>query len=355
MRVYNKTAISIFNFFTFNYCTTLLLGDRDIKALNVKCNNHLNGCHWQGTKGTLDQHLDKCDYAIVQCPNDCHENNLLRKDLQHHMAQLCSEREYKCPDCSMMDVYRVITGPHQDVCERKKVKCENKECDCVLERRLVEDHVAQDCDYTEVSCKYVLLGCKKKMIRKDMKKHEEDHEGHLSLALKSVVDLNSKVLVLQSQANKGKLASIKVSDYSYKKRNNVTYRSEPFFTSPSGYKMELQVYTNGCVEGLGTHLSTFLHVLEGPFDSQLSWPLLGTFKLELLNQLEDNNHHVQSWKFIDNACSCRGAAQSWGKRRFIEQSALTLDSSKNVQYLKDDTLYFKVYLEDGITCKHWLE
>ena len=33
------------------------------------------------------------------------------------------------------------------------------------------------------------------MIHKDMKKYEEDHEGHLSLALKSIVDLNSKVLV----------------------------------------------------------------------------------------------------------------------------------------------------------------
>ena len=339
----------------FNYCTTLLLGDRDVKALGVKCNNHLNGCHWQGTIGTLDQHLGKCDYSVVDCPNDCHEDNLLRKDVQNHMAQLCSEREYKCPDCSMKDAYRVITGPHQDTCERKKVECENKKCDCILERRLVEDHVAQDCDYTEVSCKNALLGCEKKMIRKDMKKHEEDHEGHLSLALKLIVDLNSKVLVLHSQGNKGKLASIKVSNYSCKKRNNIKYKSESFFTSPSGYKMELQVYTNGDREVLGTHLSTYLYVIEGPFDSQLSWPLLGTFKLELLNQLEDNNHHVASWKFIDNECSRRGAAIGWGFHKFIEQSALKLDSSKNIQYLKDDTLCFKLYLEDGITHKHWLD
>ena len=61
-----------------------MLGNRDIKALGVKCNNHLNGCHWLGTIGTLDQHLDKCDYAIVKCPNKCRGSNLLRKDLQHH-------------------------------------------------------------------------------------------------------------------------------------------------------------------------------------------------------------------------------------------------------------------------------
>ena len=55
------------------------------------------------------------------------------------------------------------------------MECTNKECDCFLECRLVQDHVAQDCDYTEVSCKYALLGCEKKMIRKDIKKHDKDH------------------------------------------------------------------------------------------------------------------------------------------------------------------------------------
>ena len=291
--------------------------------------------------------MDKCDYAVVECPNACHEDNLLRKDLQHHIAQLCSEREYECPDCSMKDVYRVITCPHQDVCERKKVKCENKECDCILERRLVQDHVAQDCDYTEVSCMYALLGCKKKTIRKDMKKHEEDHEGHLSLALKSIVDLNTKVLRLQWQVEKGALTFVKVSDCSYKRRNNITYISEPFFTSPGGYRMELWVFTNGRGGGSGTHLSIFLHILEGPFDSQLSWPLLATFKLELLNQLEDKNHYALSLKFIDNESGHPGATNGWGLHKFIEQSALKLDSSKNIQYLKDDTLYFRVFLKDA--------
>ena len=297
-----------------------------------------------------------CGYAIVKCPYICGGNNLLRKDIQHHTAQLCSEREYQCPDCSMENVYRVITGPHQDVCERKKVKCENNKCDCVLERRLVWDHVAQDCDYTEVSCKYALLGCEKKMNRKDMKMHEEDHEGHLCLALKSVVDMKKEMLRLQWQVERRALTLVKVSDFSSKKRNDIMYKSEPFFTtSHNGYKMELWVFANGCGEGSGTHLTLSLHVREGPFDSQLSWPLIGRFKFELLNQLEDNNHHVKSLKFVDNESGHPGATKGRGFHKFIEQSALKLDSSKNIQYLKDDTLYFKVYLEDDINHKYWLD
>ena len=64
-----------------------------------------------------------------------------------------------------------------------------------------------------MSCKYALLGCEKKIIRKDMKKHEEDHEGHLSLALKSIIDLNNKVLRLQWQVEGG-VSTFKVSGYS---------------------------------------------------------------------------------------------------------------------------------------------
>ena len=106
------------------------------------------------------------------------------------------------------------------------------------------------------------------------------------------------MLVLQSQAKQRKLALIKVSDYSCKKRNNIVYKSEAFFTNPSGYKMELWVYFNGNRGGSGTYMSVFLLILEGPFDSKLSRPLLGTFKFKLLNQLEDN-HHDRSLMFID--------------------------------------------------------
>ena len=112
------------------------------------------------------------------------------------------------------------------------------------------------------------------------------------------------------------------------------------------------MHTNGDRNVSRTHLSVFLHILKGPFDSQLPWPLLGTLKFELLNQLEDKNHRVMTVKFIDNEYSHRGAAKGWGLHKFIEQSALALDLSKNIQYLKDDTLYFIVLAEDGITHKH---
>ena len=248
--------------------------------------------------------MDKCDYAMVECPNKCREAYLLRKDLTQHITRKCHNREYECLDCHIKDAYRVITGPHQYVCERKKVECTNKDCDCVLERRLVQDHVAQDCDYTEVSCKYALLGCEKKMIRKDIKTHEADNDGHMCLALTSITDLKNRVLVLESQSRVKSLATIKVSNYSAMRRNNAEYLSTPFFTSPTGYCMRLSVYSSGCMREKDANVGVVLQVLEGPFDSELPWPLTGKFKVELLNQLENKNHCIKLINFAaDDDCS----------------------------------------------------
>ena len=72
--------------------------------------------------------------------------------------------------------------------------------------------------------------------------------------------------------------------------------------------------------------------------------------VELLNQLEDANHHVGHIDFpaegeyskrVDDHKSCSGYC-SWG---YIPHSALDYDAAKNYQYLKDDCLCFRVSAE----------
>ena len=46
----------------------------------------------------------------------------------------------------------------------------------------------------------------------------------------------------------------------------------PFFTHPHGYRLCLQVFPNGYRRGKGTHVSLFMYVMQGPFDSLLKWP-----------------------------------------------------------------------------------
>ena len=219
-------------------------GGREINALRVKCNNYVRGCSWKRTVGTLQDHLAKCNFALVPCPNGCNNRYILRKDLPAHLSDLCPEREYQCQDCGLKDKYRVITGPHEEKCEKKKVSCVNEGCDSIVERGCVQEHVRLSCNYTEVSCEYASIGCGEKKIRKEIKVHEEDDKLHLSLALSKITELNRRMFRLENQSSLsegGLQVTFMVPKYSYKKRNNCSHVSEPFFTSLTGYKMCLEV------------------------------------------------------------------------------------------------------------------
>ena len=84
--------------------------------------------------------------------------------------------------------------------------------------------------------------------------------------------------------------------------------------------------------------------------NHLVFPFKGTTTIELLNQLEDRQHHK---KF----CACRDteddsksvtdrvmAGVAGGVCKFISHFELGNDA-KNCQYLKDDCLVFRIYAE----------
>ena len=336
---------------------TSLLGHRDIQALGVRCSNVDSGCGWEGTVGTLQDHVTKCDFILVPCPNGCEESEsglilqLLRKELEEHISSQCPKREYQCRDCGRKDEYGVITGLHVSECPKKLVKCPNETCSVSLERCCVPRHVQQSCAYTEVYCKYTSMGCGVKKMRMDMEDHEGSTEHHFPIAMKKITELN----ILMSRGastswstdNTGPRTIFKLSEYTEKKEKSSPYHFEPFFTSPCGYKMKLVVYPNGFRTSIGTHISVFIHNLHGPYDDQLKWPLNGLFTIELLNQLEDSEHHTETITY-------KKPGSSWGRAAFLEQSKLALDSYRNVLYLKDDELYFRVTSE-VLGYKRWLE
>ena len=46
----------------------------------------------------------------------------------------------------------------------------------------------------------------------------------------------------------------------------------PFYTHPRGYKMCLRVRADGQLNGSGSHVSAFFHLMHGEYDDYLSWP-----------------------------------------------------------------------------------
>lgn len=67
--------------------------------------------------------------------------------------------------------------------------------------------------------------------------------------------------------------------------------SSPFYTSEAhGYKMRLRLDINGYGEGINSHMSLFLVLMKGEYDSQLTWPLNVEVSFTLLNMSESENH-----------------------------------------------------------------
>ena len=109
------------------------------------------------------------------------------------------------------------------------------------------------------------------------------------------------------------------------------------------------VYANGDGNGNNTHVSVYANLMKGDNDDSLTWPFTGEVMFEVLNQLEDNNHHKAVYRFpADDDVSKRvmvddkRATNGWGKPQFISHADLNYQPDKNCQYLLNDTLVFRV-------------
>ena len=86
--------------------------------------------------------------------------------------------------------------------------------------------------------------------------------------------------------------------------------------------MSVIVYANGNRIGKGTHVAVYVHIAEGRNDSKLKWPFIGKVKIELLNQLKDGNHHIETVPFKMEHNARVGDIRNLGYSQFIPQSKL---------------------------------
>jgi hypothetical protein len=80
------------------------------------------------------------------------------------------------------------------------------------------------------------------------------------------------------------------------------------------------------------------HLMKRENDDHLTWPFTGKLTVELLNQLEDDNHYCKTMTFPpDIEVSGRvvdeeRSIKSWGMPRYVSNSNLGYNASKNCQY-----------------------
>ena len=289
-------------------------------------------------------------YREVQCPNQCTES-IRNVDLQQHLETQCPNREVECGHCKQVGKHAYISTDHLEDCPDLQIDCPNEGCQEKQKRKNMGAH-RQQCPKEAISCEYAELGCEHVCLREAIADHDERQmQSHLHLAINELAILRT---MLESRPGPSKGHVFKMTNFSKLKKEKECWSSRPFYTFPGGYKMFLKVYAGGHGNAKGTHISAFLVLVAGKNDETLEWPMRGTFSIELLNQKEDQNHKKQSVHFNETK------AQSWNSKvdkvrppsglgctKFVKYQDLERESlPSQTQYLKDDTLYFRVAMTE---------
>ena len=124
--------------------------------------------------------------------------------------------------------------------------------------------------------------------------------------------------------------------------------------------MCINVYANGIGKGKGTHISVYAYLMRGENDDHLPWPFTGTVVIELLNQLEDRNHHSMRIPFpsdleISQRVIDEERGRGYGYQKYISHSSLDYvdDEYSQTEFLKNDCLFFSVDVRTP-SSKPWL-
>ena len=190
-----------------------------------------------------------------------------------------------------------------------------------------------------------------------MHRHIQEKDAHASVNTikklqKGVTEgLESLNLQLSCQESTSYNGSIiwKISNYAQRKRDAKQGRvqslfSQPFYTSPTGYKICARIYLNGDGIRKGTHVSLFFVIMQGEYDALLKWPFVKRVSFEVLRSGERVNHmdtfqsDVESTSFQRLVSTMNVAS---GAPLFITQ--LTLEGTSG--YIIEDTVYIRITVE----------
>ena len=165
-------------------------------------------------------HYDQCEQYPLQCPNECGEENIKRKDMKTHRetcpleaivcpftnhsfkilrrdiqthTKECDFRPCRCQYCGFRGTYTSITGKgktppkhcHYDTCDEYPLDCPNKCLAREIKRKNLKKH-REKCPLELLDCPFKYAGCSNTEQRKDMDCHcRESMQEHLLLVAQS--------------------------------------------------------------------------------------------------------------------------------------------------------------------------
>lgn len=154
-----------------------------LEKLPTKCVCCNLGCVWSGKVNMLINHiLNDCYYFQISCcPNEGCSQIGNYKYIYFHQKN-CNFLLVKCECCNEKILWNNLIE-HQEACKISEVLCK---CDVVVKAQCMENHINNDCPFTEVECSYKSMGCETKCQRFKMVDHHNRNQlTHCLLYLKS--------------------------------------------------------------------------------------------------------------------------------------------------------------------------
>jgi len=72
--------------------------ERKILSFKIKCSS--DGCDWTGELREKEDHLASCSFKLVSCTNEICQVTIQRKELEEHATNSCQWRIVVCDHCN---------------------------------------------------------------------------------------------------------------------------------------------------------------------------------------------------------------------------------------------------------------
>ena len=298
----------------------------------VQCELHHAGCEVTLPRKDMADHMKEDSIAHISLL--AAENRRLSKRLSEKEEQICLLTQQNA------ELEEKTTQQSQDL--REKVTSQSQEL-TRTKQEFAQKTASQSQELTRV----------KQELAHKATSQDQELEAKLEEAQRQAIDRlqtqqqrELRELIMDVEMKRDIVpVTIKMAAFDELKKTATKWHSHPFFTGMGGYKMCLSVYANGR-DGTGTHVSVYTYLIRGEFDSHLKWPFRGTITFQLVNQLEDKEHHTDSNAYKDappDSAQVDGEQSvGWGSPKFLPHSKLGLSVANNRQYLKDDCLIFRI-------------
>ena len=142
------------------------------------------GCKWTDLITQALPHLNECEFVLVQCPLGCISEKerrkivqIERRFLESHQKDRCPMRLIACESCERK-IKACEMNRHVEICEEYLITCPNscrKESTVrKLKRKELPFHLGEECPLQVCVCLYAEHGCREKMERRFLGKHQKD-------------------------------------------------------------------------------------------------------------------------------------------------------------------------------------